>query len=222
MAALDRELPAQILELAARPGRVLRHPMALSRGCLRLDIITASGLRPVRAEWWTSDHRQLGGGSPMAAQPTIFSCGAARHRVLEVHHAVGPVLIVKRADPSAPAVLVEHPAAAAALLQRLDSAGDARPFAALSAARSHTLVAGRAFTQVVDVAAHSCRRITAATGPTAGGLHLALQFDGRRRRRQAAQVVSERVCATDEPLKLDVSIRVDAPGVVLLVDQPEP
>ncbi|HHH11943.1 MAG TPA: hypothetical protein ENK23_07720, partial [Sorangium sp.] len=94
----------------------------LSAGCSRIEAVAGAPLGPFDASLWNRQ-REVLGRVRGAAAAALFHCNGSEETVrvelVAVHHG-GPVALFVQTDRQPPAVLLQHPLAAARLLQRLE------------------------------------------------------------------------------------------------------
>jgi hypothetical protein len=97
--------------------RRLSLPINLRAGCSRVDVLTATPIRTVRAWLWNAQGELLAEDSQGAAA-TLFTCGAAgRARLdLETDARTGEFAVELRNSSAAPEVALQNPLAASRLL----------------------------------------------------------------------------------------------------------
>ncbi len=191
----------------------------LQRGCSRIDLVGGTPLGHFTAALWSLDGRLLsrGQGGELA---TLFYCGAATAARLEVGASErgGPVAVEARLDAVPSQVLLDHPLAAARLLQRLEaSAGpvDAQQAAAVKVVR---LAAAARSSQVIEVPAGRCQQVVAAAVGSARGVQLRLVGKGGQETlHRGDQAVSEQLCAGDEKMSLRLELQVASGQADLLL-----
>ncbi|MBW2457075.1 MAG: hypothetical protein JRI68_21345 [Deltaproteobacteria bacterium] len=191
----------------------------LTKGCSRIDVVGGTPLAQFTAELWSLDGRLLSralGGETAA----LFYCGPAAKARVEVgtRERGGPVTIEARVDESPAQALLDHPLAAARLLQRLEASRGPVDVRHAAAAKVVRLDANARDSQTIEVPAGGCHQITAATAGAARGVQLRLVGkDGEATLHRGAQAASERICAGDQAMTLSLELEVASGAAKLLV-----
>jgi hypothetical protein len=161
-------------------------------------VIAGKPLVDVAASLW-DDKGALRAEGRGGAGAQLFSCGPGGAAKLDIEalEGPGPFAVELRKDAAAPAQLVSHPIAAARLLARLATAGEARGAAAASAAELVSLdSASRKTAPLPALGADGCVEVIAALDSGGSGLALRL-VDGASREGASTRsryVVADRLC----------------------------
>lgn len=183
---------------AAKVGSRAAFSVALPPGCARLDVIAGKPLVEMAASLWDDRGTLLTEGRA-AASVALFTCGkgGAARVDLEALESPGPFAIELRRDNAAPPALVAHPVAAARLLSRLASGGEAADASMAATATVVGLEEGQRKIVPVPLPASGCADVIAALDGNASGIDLRIadgsgSGDGSVAR--ARYLVSDRVC----------------------------
>ena len=169
----------------------------LPAGCARIDIIAGKPLSELSAALWDDKGSQLAEARAGASAP-LFTCGRGgpARLDLEAMESPGPFTVELRRDKAAPPILVARPLAAARLLARLSSGGDAVDAAAAAGAVGLSLEEGQRRVVAVSPPPGGCLDVVAALDGGARGLELRLvDGAGEGNITRARHVVSDRICA---------------------------
>jgi hypothetical protein len=219
LAALGLEPAHDLGTVDVKIGAVVGLPVKLKAGCTRIDAVGGRPLGHFSAELWNEDGERLASaqGGEYAA---LFWCGPALSARIELGTGErnGKIALRARQAKTAPKLLVDHPTAAARLLERLEAeAGPIDPSRAAGAelvrldpARRHALS--------LDVAAGGCVEIIAAAGGRASGMELVLQEPDSQASTatRGDRLVSGRECSSDG-VRLRAEVGVATGGDVLLL-----
>lgn len=191
--AAPQILGAGTAKIGARAALGVNLPV----GCARIDIIAGKPLSELSAALWDDKGSQLAEARAGASAP-LFTCGRGgpARLDLEAMESPGPFTVELRRDKAAPPILVARPLAAARLLGRLSSGGDAVDAAAAAAAVVLSLEEGQRRVVPVSPPPGGCLEVVAALDGGARGLELRLvDGAGEGNITRARHVVSDRVCA---------------------------
>ena len=191
----------------------------LQKGCSRIDVVGGKPLGHFTAELWSLDGRLMsrGRGGELA---TLFYCGAATAARLEVgaRERGGPAAMEARLDDAPSQVLLDHPFAAARLLERLEASAGPVDVRLAASTRVVSLAAETRSSQVIEVAAGRCQQIVVAAVGSARGVQLRLVGKGGEETlNRGAQAASEQVCAGATKLTLRLELRVASGAAQLLL-----
>jgi len=217
--ALAMGAPTQLAKATLGAGAPTVMKVDLAKGCSRIDVVGGKPLAQFTAELWSQDGRLLSralGGETAA----LFHCGPAGKARLEVgaRERGGPIAVDVRVDDGPPQVLLDHPLAAARLLQRLEARRGPVNVASLAAAKVITLAADTRGSLVIEVPAGQCHEIVAAAAGAARGVELRLGgAGGEATLHRGDRVANERVCAGQDKLRLKLELAVASGAAKLLV-----
>jgi hypothetical protein len=155
--------------------RRLSLPLTLRGGCSRVDVLTATPIRTVRAWLWNSQGQLLAEDSQGAAA-TLFTCSqGGRVRLdLETDARTGEFAVELWSSTASPEAALQNPLAASRLLNLMQVRRSFRSLAELP--RMNALPVSNARLARLDfrVPAGRCLELVAALGPDTTGLEIRL------------------------------------------------
>jgi hypothetical protein len=155
--------------------RRLSLPISLRAGCSRVDVLTASPIRTVRAWLWNAQGQLLAEDSQGAAA-TLFTCSdAGRARLdLETDARTGEFAVELRASATSPEAALQNPLAASRLLNLMQVRRSFRSLDDLPKLSALPVSSARLARLDFRVPAGRCLELVAALGPDTTGLEIRL------------------------------------------------
>lgn len=155
--------------------RRLSLPLDLRAGCSRVDVITATPIRTVRAWLWNAQGELLAEDS-QGALAALFTCGAAgRARLdLETDARTGDFAIELRGSNVAPQAALQNPLAASRLLELMQVRRSFRSLDDLPVLNALPVSSTRLARLELRIPGGRCLELVAALGPDATGLEVRL------------------------------------------------
>ncbi len=199
----------------ARANLGSRSPLSfnLPAGCSRIDVIAGKPLADVGASLWDDKGILLAEGRG-GAGVSLFSCGSGGPARIDVEafSRPGPYAMELRKDKLAPAVLVNHPWAAARLLGVLDAGGTGASAVDAESAVHLALDSGARSNVPFDIPAKACVEVIAALDRAGVGLDMRLvdATTGENTVTRGRFVVMERRCAGDAAVKAIAEFRLSS------------
>jgi hypothetical protein len=215
--------PRLLFNGRAEIGALGSVPVALAKGCSRLDVVSGAPLRGLRAWLWNADGALVahadGGGKAL-----LFACskGESGRLDFEARTRAGPIVVELRKEEEAPELLTRYPLAAGRLLERMSTRGLIKSVDQVGALRAVNLESARLETLDVLIPLGRCIDVTLALGPEATGAEIRIVKRGSATSaselalERGTYATSARACALSEggTLNARAELRVAAGSTI--------
>lgn len=157
------------------PERRISLAVPLSRGCSRVDVLTAAPIRALRS-WLWDESGQLLAQPRRAVAATLFTCGDATSARLDLETVArgGAFVVELRHSEVAPAVAQRHRLAMGRLLSLMDARARLPSLAELPSIRAARVSENELTRFSLPLAAGHCLELSAALDRGASGLEVRL------------------------------------------------
>ncbi|MCC6664526.1 MAG: hypothetical protein IT375_12310 [Polyangiaceae bacterium] len=207
----DYDTPRSALRVELPIAERTSTDLDLAAGCTRIDVLGGRPLAGVEAWLWAGE--ALSAHDRAASHATLFACGAAGKRRLDLEALArpGPVEVLARKLRQVPPLFTQHPLAAGRLLARVLARGTAPRFDQLGAPKVVTLGETRRVDSDLLVPIQRCADVVLALGPGAAGAEVRIvdKATGKEIERGfGGQHAAARACAVDRRASLDARVEL--------------